>query len=406
MQAGRGIAAIDQRLCAEANRRINAPQVGAGGVRVPAAGVTLEISGPATFRSPEGTIDCGNSGTTARLLLGLLAGRPLTARLDGDASLRRRPMDRVADPLRAAGAEIRELGEPGRLPLQVRGGALRPIEHESPVASAQVKGALLLAALGARVPATLREPGPSRDHTERMLRAMGVDVETWAEDGGYRIRLEPPDGPLRPLDMTVPGDFSSAAFWIALALLGGAGPLLRIEGVGLNPRRTGFLGALAEMGAEVTVRVDAEAAGEPVGTIEVVPGSLRGVEVPPEWTPTLLDEVPVLACLAARADGTTVLRGVGELRVKESDRIRALRRNLTALGVACRELEDGLEIEGGAGPLRGRVETGGDHRIAMAFGILGAAPDARIDLDDPGCVAVSYPEFWTELRRIGGGKKA
>ncbi len=315
-------------------------------------------------------------------------------------------MDRVVRPLRAAGAEFRELGEPGRLPLEVKGGALRPIEHESPVASAQVKSALLLAALAARVTADLYEPGPSRDHSERMLAAMGAPVETRPDGGGFRVRFEPPAGPLRPLEMTVPGDFSSAAFWIALALLGGAADRLRVEGVGLNPRRTGLLPVLAQMGAEIAVSVEGEAAGEPLGTLEAAPGSLRGVEVSPDRLPTLIDEVPVLACLAARAEGTTRIRGAAELRVKESDRLRTLRENLAALGVACRELDDGLEIRGADRPLRGRVATRGDHRIAMAFAVLGAEPGARIDLDEPGCVAISYPEFWAELRRIGGRETA
>jgi 3-phosphoshikimate 1-carboxyvinyltransferase len=380
--------------------------LGVAAARLPAGGGPLELSGPVSLRSPDSVIDCGNSGTTARLILGLIAGHPVRARLDGDASLRRRPMARVTDPLRAAGAALQELGEPGHLPIEVMGRALRPIEHESPVASAQVKGALLLAGLAAGVPVSVVEPGPSRDHTERLLRAMGVEVETRSNGDAYRVRLEPPAAPLRPLQLAVPGDFSSAAYWLGLALLGGAGPGLRIEGVGLNPRRTGLLRVLAAMGAGIEPQVTSEVAAEPLGTLEVRPGCLRGVEVPPECVPTMLDEIPILACLAARADGVTVIRGAAELRVKESDRLRALHRNLSALGVSCRELEDGLEVEGSDAPLRGRVSTEGDHRIAMSFAVLGALAGNAIELDDPGCVGVSYPGFWTELKRIGAGARA
>jgi 3-phosphoshikimate 1-carboxyvinyltransferase len=376
--------------------------LGVTDARVPETDVPLELAGPVELRAPDRSIDCGNSGTTARLLLGLVAGRPISAALDGDASLRRRPMARVVDPLRAAGAIVRELGRTGRLPLEIRGGQLGPIMHESPVASAQVKSALLLAGLGAGVPVTVIEPGPSRDHTERMLGAMGVGVLTREEASGFHVVHEPPAGPLDPLRLTIPGDFSSACFWIALAVLGGAGPGLRLEGVGLNPRRTGFLRALSAMGASLETTVTGLAAGEPVGDIVARPSSLRGVELPPEWVPTLIDEIPMLACLAACAAGTTVIRGAAELRVKESDRLAAVHGNLTALGVVSREARDGLEIEGTATRLAGRVFSAGDHRIAMSFGILGALGRNDVRVADPGCVRVSYPGFWAELSRIAG----
>lgn len=391
----RGLAAgADVRSTAEALRAL-----GVATSRLPEGDESLELSGPVTLESPSKVIDCGNSGTTARLLLGLVAGRSITAVLDGDASLRRRPMRRVLDPLAAAGAVLREMGEPGRLPVEVSGGALRPIEHRTPVASAQVTSALLLAGVAAGVPVTVLEPGPSRDHTELMLRAMDGRVETAKLDSGWQVRFEPAARPLQPLRMTVPGDFSSAAFWIALAVLGCCGEGVRIEKVGLNPRRTGFLRALQSMGALVEERIAGDEGGEPVGDVVARPSALRGIEVPVEWLPTLLDEIPVLAALAARAEGVTVIRGAEELRVKESDRIATLHRNLGALGVRCREWPDGLEVEGTSSPLSGQVVTEGDHRIAMAFGVLGATRGSQLAIDNRASVEISYPGFWDELAR-------
>ena len=201
----------------------------------------------------------------------------------------------------------------------------------------------------------------------------------------------------------VPGDFSSAAYWIALALLGGAGRGVRIEEVGLNPSRAGFLRALREMGADIEVNIRRTESGsnEPVGEIEARPSRLSGIDVPPEWIPTLLDEIPILACLAVRAEGTTVIRGAAELRVKESDRIARLRQNLGGLGITVREYPDGLEIEGARERLQGSILAGGDHRIAISFGVLAATPDCEIAVDDPACAVVSYPDFWEELARVG-----
>jgi 3-phosphoshikimate 1-carboxyvinyltransferase len=366
----------------------------------------LEVTGPVELRDPDAPIDCQNSGTTARLLLGLTAGARVTATFDGDASLRRRPMARVLDPLRSAGAEVRELGDPGRLPVRVAGGALRAIEHRSPVASAQVKSALLFAGLSAGVPVTVYEPGPSRDHTERLLTAMGMSVETESLSDGFRVGLAVSDRPPHPLDLQVPGDFSSAAFWIALAVLGGAGNGVRIEGVGLNPRRTGLLRVLEAMGAAIDVRGRGETAGEPVGDIVARPSSLTGVAVPADWLPTLVDEIPVLACIASRAAGTTEIRGAAELRVKESDRLAALHANLATLGVTCRELADGLSIEGTAGGLAGTINSHADHRIAMSFGVLGALTGSSIRVDNRTSVEVSYPGFWDELQRIERRREA
>ena len=389
------VASEDVRATAAAMRSL-----GVTGAQVDQGGRPLEIAGPIPFGSPAVPIDCGNSGTTARLLLGLIAGHDMTAMLDGDASLRRRPMDRVVGPLRAAGAEVRELGDPGRLPLEITGGDLRAIGHESPIASAQVKSALLFAGLAARVPVRVVEPAPSRDHSERLFRAMGVTVEVEPTETGQRISVERYPDALRPLELSVPGDFSSASYLIALALLGGAGGGIRLEGVGLNPGRTGFLRALEAMGASIEVVNRAEQAGEPLGDLIAEPSALHGVEVPKDWIPALVDEVPILACVAARTAGVTRVSGAHELRFKESDRLAALSRNLSALGVSVEELADGLVIEGTEAQLVGRVVTGGDHRIAMAFGILGALPGVEIDIDEPACVDVSYPGFWEDLARI------
>ncbi len=360
----------------------------------------LVVDGPARFVSPDAAIDCGNSGTTARILAGLIAGLPISATLDGDESLRRRPMDRVIEPLRRSGARLQGLEDPSRLPIKIDGGGLGPIEHRSEVASAQVKSALLLAGLTGGVPVRVVQPARSRDHTERLLRAMGVRVEESAGETDYEVRLEAPGAPLRPIEARIPGDLSSAAFWIALAVLGGCGPGLRVEGVGLNPTRTGFVRILEAMGARLEVKVLGEEAGEPVGVINARPGPLRGFELPPEWILDAIDEVPMLACLAARARGRTVVAGAAELRVKESDRITTTCSNLKALGVTCRERRDGLEIWGRDAGLSGSVTSAGDHRIAMAFGVLGALAGNDIRIDDTRCVDVSYPGFWEELAAV------
>lgn len=376
------------------------------GIEVPEVrGEELVVPGPARFRDPTATLDCGNSGTTARLLVGLIAGLGLGARLDGDASLRRRPMDRVVYPLQAMGARIEYEGEAARLPVRVRpraSGGLRPLRHRTRVASAQVKSCLLLAGLAARIRVEVCEPGRSRDHTERLLASMGAPLSFGPEGKGARVRFDPEgwDGRLAPLEMTVPGDPSAAAFLVVAALLNGRP--LRVREVSLNPTRTAWLEVLREMGAEVHAFPDGRTEGEPVGDLVVRPGALRGFDVGADRIPRLLDEVPVLAVLAARAVGVSRLAGASELRVKESDRLAALARNLEGLGVTCRELPDGLEIEGKAETLSGRAVTGGDHRIAMAFGALGRAPGCRIEVDDPDCADVSYPGFWEDLAAVTG----
>jgi 3-phosphoshikimate 1-carboxyvinyltransferase len=371
---------------------------------------TVEVSGPASFRDAAEPIDCGNSGTTARILSGLVVGLGRGAVLDGDGSLRARPMDRVVYPLQALGGRIEYLEERGRLPFRVRpraSGSLRELVHRPKVASAQVKSSLLMAGLASGTRIAVVEPGRSRDHTERLLRAMGAPVTFGPEGDGARAELEAAerDGGegrhrLEPLEIRVPGDPSSAAFLAAAAVLGDTP--VRVEGVGLNPTRTGWLEVLREMGAAVTVEERGRRAGEPVGDLEVRPSGLEGFEVGPRRVPRLLDEIPVLAVLAARARGTSVVEGAEELRVKESDRLASLASNLRTLGVDCREREDGLVVRGGDGPLEGTVRTGGDHRVAMAFGVLRGVEGCAVEVDDPGCVAVSYPGFWDDVERLRG----
>lgn len=353
------------------------------------------------LREPRQVLDCANSGTTARLLLGVLAGQKLGATLTGDESLRRRPMRRVTDPLSAMGARFESLAAPGRLPLRVTGGTLGALDYTLPVASAQVKSALLLAGVAGAVPVRLTEPGLSRDHTERMLAAAGCTLTSAFQGGANRVEMTASPSALDPVDLTVPGDFSSAAFPLALALLGGAGEGVVLRGVGLNPTRTGLLAVLERMNARIEVHPRSSPEhGEPAGDLVVHPSSLIGAEVGGGEIPGLIDEVPVLAVLAARARGTTCITGAGELRVKESDRLGALAANLSALGVEVEELEDGLVIEGTGRSLSGRIEVRSDHRIAMAFGVLGALAGSSIDVDAPEAVEVSYPGFWEVLKRL------
>lgn len=385
----------DVRSTATCLRRIGAEIPGdwSGVVRIP---------GRAALEPTAERLHCGNSGTTARLLMGILAGEGTAAVLDGDASLRSRPMERVVYPLQAMGAELSYLEQDGRLPVAIGGratGSLRPLRHRPRVASAQVKSCLLLAGITAGVRVEVREPGRSRDHTERMLRAMGAPVEYGPEDGGARALLHGDRvEDLGPLEMAVPGDLSSAAFLVVAALLSGRS--LRVEDVGLNPTRSGVLEVLEETGASLARENVREVAGEPVGDLVVGASDLSTFRVGPDQVPTLLDEVPLLAVLAARIPGTSEIRGAEELRVKESDRLALTAANLSSLGIDCRELDDGLRIRGADEPVSGRVRTGGDHRMAMAFGVLGRATPGRVEVDDPACVAVSYPGFWEDLDRV------
>lgn len=381
--------------------------LGAGIPPLPSDGSPLRVRGvgAAGLQAPPGELDLGNSGTGARLLLGVLAGTPLRTIVTGDASLRTRPMARVTEPLARMGAAFDGPEGAGRLPLEVVGRRpLDALEWRSPVASAQVKSSLLLAGLVGRAPVTVVEPRRSRDHTERLLAHLGVALEEEPVADGWRVALSGGPETLPPLELAVPGDVSSAAFFLALAALGGAGEgRLEVEGVGLNPTRTAFLDVLERMGAPPEVSGARTEAGEAVGDLAQGPATLRGTEVGGAEIPRLIDELPLVAVLGARARGTTTIRDAAELRHKESDRIDALVTNLRTLGVEVEEREDGLEVEGTDAALEGRVESRGDHRIAMAFGVLGALPGNRVQVDGREAADVSFPGFWDLLGRVAGG---
>lgn len=362
-----------------------------------ADGRVVRVVGRRRLQAPAARLHCGNSGTTTRLLMGILAGHRFRAELTGDASLRRRPMRRVASLLTAMGARIEELGTGDGLPLAIRGGALRSVELELPVSSAQLKSAVLLAGLVGRVPVAVREPhGRSRDHTERLLSAFGYEIANDAR-GWVRFR---PTGALEPFDLQVPGDPSSAAFLAAAAALAEGGEL-GLARVGVNPTRIGFLHVLQRMGVPLALGDPETVHGEPVADLLVRPAdALAATEVTAAEIPGLIDEVPILAVVAARARGTTVFREVGELRVKESDRLALMAANLRAVGVAAEAIGDDLHVTGSEAPPRGRIVTAGDHRIAMAFAVLGTVPGARVTVDDPDCADVSFPGFADLLRQI------
>jgi 3-phosphoshikimate 1-carboxyvinyltransferase len=355
--------------------------------------------GIASLHSPALALDCGNSGTTTRLLAGLVAGLAgRVARFEGDASLSRRPMRRIAAPLTHMGARIAFEGPDGHdgLPMRVYGMPLSAITVVNTHASAQVKGAVMLAGLASGSGVTVQEPQRSRDHTERMLLARGVNLTVTNE--GVVL---PPAQTVHAADVVVPSDPSSATFFAALAAFADAG-VLRLENVCLNPTRTGAFDVLRRMGVRIDVESERTVGGEAIGTLVVYPASLQATSIGGAEIPRCIDELPMIACVAARAVGETRITDAGELRVKESDRIRAVVDNLRLLGVDAEELPDGMRIIGSQAPLAGHVVTHGDHRLAMAFGILGAVPSNRIAIDDPGCVSVSYPTFWRDLAQTIG----
>ena len=347
------------------------------------------------------TIDCGNSGTTLRLLAGILAGCPFPSRLDGDASLRRRPMGRVMTPLRRMGARIDSEAAPDCAPLYIRGTAeshprLTGIAYTSPVASAQVKSAVLLAGLYATGRTTVTEPVRSRDHTERLLPAFGVTprVEgcSVTVDGGARLHAA---------DLDVPGDLSSAAFFLAAALLLPDSELL-LRGVELNPTRTGIVDVFRAMGGHVEIRNRTNVGGEPVGDLLVRSSRLYGVEIDDELVVRAIDELPIAAVVMALAHGTSVIRGAEELRVKESDRIAGVAGALAALGVDLDERPDGLVIRGPARVTGGTVHSRSDHRLAMALSVAGLLSQRGVQVQEPACVAVSFPGFFRLLHDLTG----
>lgn len=365
------------------------------GVAVQADGDRLIVESPGAdrFGEPARPLDCGNSGTTMRLLLGLLAGCGRFAVVVGDESLSARPMGRVADPLRRLGARIagREGGE--LAPLAVNPARLSGADVKVPVASAQVKSALLIAGLAANGTTRISQPGRSRDHTEIMLAAMGAEIEIDGADlaiaGGQA---------LSPVDVDVPGDFSSAAFWL---VLGACHPDARLEiaNVGLNPTRAGALAVLERMGARIAIGPN-PAGAEPSGTLAVESSALGATDIGGAEIPFLIDELPVLAVAATQAAGTTNIRDAGELRIKETDRIGATVENLSAMGARIRELPDGMVIEGPT-PLRGaRLHSYGDHRVAMAMAVAASIAGGESRIDDSAAVGISYPGFFDELDRV------
>jgi 3-phosphoshikimate 1-carboxyvinyltransferase len=358
-----------------------------------AGDITIDGRGSRGLRAPARELDAANSGTSMRLLAGLAAAQPFRTVIAGDESLSRRPMRRVIEPLARMGARI--ASRDGRPPLTIDGGDLQPITHAPEVPSAQVKSAVLLAGLHARGRTSVVEPAPTRDHTERALEAFGARVE----QNGHRVAIEGGQR-LRARDLVVPGDISSAVFWLALAA-GLPGSSVEIEGVGLNPSRTAVLDVLRRAGAEIDVRIDDESAGgEPLGTIRLSGAAPRPFEIGPADVPGVIDEIPALAALASMtAGGALTVRGAGELRVKESDRIAMLARGFRAIGVSVDEYEDGFSIYGGP-PAGGQADAAGDHRLAMAFAIAGTAAAAPVTIAGASAVAVSYPGFFDDLDRL------
>ena len=371
------------------------------GTRVQGDARTVTIEGcQGRLEEPDRVLDCGNSGTTLRLLAGPLAAHPFLSVLAGDRSLNRRPVARVIEPLRRMGARLWARCEDTVPPLVVVGGPLRPIHHRLEVASAQVASAVLLAGLYASGETVIELLGPARDHTERLLRAFGVETEVELfPSGGRRVRLRGPACP-RATAIEVAGDFSAASFLLAAAAAT-PGARVKVRGVGLNPTRTGLLEVLASMGAEVHEERSGEAAGEPIGDVTVVgPERLRAAEVTADQIPRMVDEVPAWAIAAATAHGTSRLKGAAELRFKESDRLAAIAIGLGRLGVAARALDDGLEIVGG--PIGGgTVRSEGDHRIAMAFAALATRARGAVTVEDTASIATSYPGFTGDLARLG-----
>lgn len=347
------------------------------------------------LQAPDAALDCGNAGTGMRLLAGLLAGQAFDCTLIGDESLSGRPMRRVTGPLSQMGAKI-DTQDDGTPPLQVHGGqALHGIEFASPVASAQIKSAVLLAGLYAQGETQVIEPHPTRDYTERMLSAFGVDIEF--SPGKARLRG---GQRLRATDIVVPADFSSAAFYLVAASII-PGSELRLRQVGLNPRRTGLLHALRLMGADITEENPAEQGGEPVADLVVRYAPLKGARIPEALVPDMIDEFPALFVAAAAAEGQTVVSGAAELRVKESDRLAAMATGLRALGMQVDETEDGATLHGGVRLGSGTIESHGDHRIAMAFAIAGQISEGEVRINDIANVATSFPDFDGLARSAG-----
>ena len=346
------------------------------------------------LRAPGDTVQCGNSGTTMRLLARLLAGRAFPSALDGDESLRQRPMKRVIDPLSLMGARISSRSGNGLAPLDIRGGNLRGIDYPMPIASAQVKSAILLAGLQAEGETIVREPQRSRDHTEVIIRGFGGKIAV----EGLVVRLRGPQE-LVGQEVRIPGDISSAAFFLVAAAMIPGSELL-VKGIGCNATRDGVIEVLRKMGAQIEVREQRFEAGEPVADIHVRGGKLHGVDIGPEFVARTIDEYPILAVAAAAAEGTTRFSDVQELRYKESDRIAAMTEGLRALGIAVDERQDGMTIQGAGRFHGGAIKSYGDHRIAMSFTIAGLLSDSGVEIDDAACADISFPSFFDLLGEI------
>jgi 3-phosphoshikimate 1-carboxyvinyltransferase len=372
-------------------------------------GTALRVSGVGLegLESPSGPIDCGNSATTLRLLAGALAAANLTATLDGSSGLRKRPMGRIVEPLQRMGVRIASTGGHAPLHLKSSAGHLKGLQYELPVASAQVKTCLLLTGLAAEGTTILREPGPSRDHSERMLRSMGAAVESNLEQSQLSrrrpvtVRLDPPGSrPLSPLRFRIPGDISSAAFLIVAALIT-PGSRVELTGVGLNPTRTGLLEALSTMGAEIQVANRLLVQGEPVGDLVVRHSPLHGTAISGPLVVRMIDEFPIFAVAAACAEGSSQVRQASELRHKESDRISALCRELSWLGVDTQEHADGFTINGQGGIPGGRARSHGDHRLAMALAVAGLTSRQPVRVQGASILSESFPDFVPSLRELG-----
>ncbi len=348
------------------------------------------------LKAPAESLNAGNSGTTTRLISGILAAQPFHTMLTGDASIQKRPMKRIIEPLTQMGAHIISIKENGCAPLSIEGKQLSGITYHSPVASAQVKSCILLAGLYAKGQTIVSEPAISRDHTERMLNACGAPILT--DERAKSVCVSTCDR-LNPLDVTVPGDISSAAYFIAAATLI-EGSEVCLTNVGINPTRDGILRVAEAMGADIEKINERTVSGEPVADLVIRSAPLTGTEIGGDLIPTLIDELPMIAVMAAFAKGTTTIRDAAELRVKESDRIKAIAEGLTAMGTAVTELPDGLVIEGGARLRAAKIKTHLDHRIAMSFAIAQTAIGEEIDLDDRDCVRISYPGFFTDLASL------
>ncbi len=361
-------------------------------------GSDLIINGKGLYglKEPFDVIDCGNSGTTVRLITGILAGSPFFSTLTGDDSLRQRPMARVVAPLQAMGANIAGRAGDSRLPIAIKGGSLKALHYEMPVASAQVKSCLILAGLYADGVTSVTEPYRSRDHTEKMLASMGAHIES---GGGRPIKITG-GTELNALDMTVPSDFSSAAFFLGAALIVPGSEIL-IKNVGVNATRTGLLDVTGKMGASVKLLNNREVSGEPVADLYCkTAGLLKAVTITKEDIPGIIDEFPILCVLATQAEGITEIRGAEELRVKESDRISAMAAELRKLGVEVEEYTDGIAIKGKKVLTGGSVNSHGDHRIAMSMAVAALVADGTTVIDNASCVDISFPGFFEQLKNL------